>query len=70
MNPQLSATCPISIRNRPHGPGCRGIRNYPQPRPGESATALTIRNLNMLSWVGAQVSDDLPVTEEEVPNAR
>jgi len=30
--------------------------------------ALTIRNLNMLSWIEAEVSDDLPVTEEEVLN--
>lgn len=35
------------------------------PLDGKSV-ALTIRNLNMLSWIGAKVSDDLPVTEEEV----
>ena len=69
MNPQLSATRPITIRNRPHGPGFRGIRNDPQPRPGESATARTIRTQNMLSWIGAEVSDGLPVSKEEVPNA-
>jgi O-acetyl-ADP-ribose deacetylase (regulator of RNase III)/uncharacterized protein YwgA len=32
----------------------------------EKEVALTIRNLNILSWIGAKVSDDLPVTEEEV----
>ena len=30
--------------------------------------ALTIRTLNMLSWIGARVSPDLPVTEEDVLN--
>ena len=28
--------------------------------------AVTIRNLNILSWIGAEVSEDLPVTEEEL----
>jgi hypothetical protein len=37
-----------------------------RPPLEEKVVALTIRNLNMLSWIGAKVRDDLPVTEEEV----
>ncbi|MBN2269770.1 MAG: macro domain-containing protein [Sedimentisphaerales bacterium] len=37
-----------------------------RPPLEEKEVALAIRNLNMLSWIGAKVSDDLPVTEEEV----
>jgi uncharacterized protein YwgA/O-acetyl-ADP-ribose deacetylase (regulator of RNase III) len=37
-----------------------------RPPLDRKEVALTIRNLNMLSWIGAQVSSDLPVTEEEV----
>lgn len=39
-----------------------------RPPLEQKEVALTIRNLNMLSWIGAEVSDDLPVTEEEVLN--
>ena len=39
-----------------------------RPPLDEKEVALTIRNLNMLSWIGAEVSEDLPVTEEEVLN--
>jgi O-acetyl-ADP-ribose deacetylase (regulator of RNase III)/uncharacterized protein YwgA len=39
-----------------------------RPPLKQKEVALTIRNLNMLSWIGAQVSEDLPVTEEEVLN--
>ncbi|MBE3123497.1 MAG: macro domain-containing protein [Acidobacteria bacterium] len=39
-----------------------------RPPLDEKEVALTIRNLNMLSWLGAEVSEDLPVTEEEVLN--
>lgn len=41
-------------------------RRRPPLDPKE--VALTIRNLNMLSWIGAEVSSDLPVTEDEVLN--
>jgi len=37
-----------------------------RPPLNEKQVALTIRNLNILSWLGAEVSDDLPVTEEDV----
>ncbi len=37
-----------------------------RPRLDHKEVALTIRNLNMLSWIGAEVSGDLPVAEEEV----
>jgi len=37
-----------------------------RPPLDEKQVALTIRNLNMLSWLGAEVTDDLPVTEEDV----
>ena len=39
-----------------------------RPPLDEKEVALTIRNLNMLSWIGAEVSEDLPVTEQEVLN--
>ncbi len=39
-----------------------------RPPLDEKEVALTIRSLNMLSWIGARVSEDLPVTEEEVLN--
>jgi uncharacterized protein YwgA len=39
-----------------------------RPPLEEKEVALTIRNLNMLSWIGARVSPDLPVTEEDVLN--
>jgi O-acetyl-ADP-ribose deacetylase (regulator of RNase III)/uncharacterized protein YwgA len=39
-----------------------------RPPLDEKGVALTIRNLNMLSWIGAEVSEDLPVTEQEVLN--
>jgi O-acetyl-ADP-ribose deacetylase (regulator of RNase III)/uncharacterized protein YwgA len=39
-----------------------------RPPLDQKEVALTIRNLNMLSWIQAQVSADLPVTEEEVLN--
>jgi uncharacterized protein YwgA/O-acetyl-ADP-ribose deacetylase (regulator of RNase III) len=39
-----------------------------RPPLDKKEVALTIRNLNMLSWLGARVSEDLPVTEEEVLN--
>lgn len=39
-----------------------------RPPLEEKEVALTIRNLNMLSWIGAHVSPDLPVTEEDVLN--
>jgi len=37
-----------------------------RPRLDDKEVALTIRNLNMLSWIGAEVSGNLPVAEEEV----
>jgi uncharacterized protein YwgA/O-acetyl-ADP-ribose deacetylase (regulator of RNase III) len=39
-----------------------------RPPLEQKEVAMTIRNLNMLSWIGAEVSDDLPLTEEEVLN--
>ena len=39
-----------------------------RPPLDQKEVALTIRNLNMLSWIGARVSADLPVTEEDVLN--
>ncbi|MCK4340136.1 MAG: macro domain-containing protein [Phycisphaerae bacterium] len=39
-----------------------------RPPLEEKEVALTIRNLNMLSWIGARVSQDLPVSEEDVLN--
>jgi O-acetyl-ADP-ribose deacetylase (regulator of RNase III) len=49
----------------------REVLNWKQKRrpPLESKeVALTIRSLNMLSWLGAKASDDLPISEEEVLN--
>ena len=37
-----------------------------RPPLSEKEVARTIRNLNMLSWIGARVSRDLPVSEEDV----
>ncbi|MBI4329821.1 MAG: macro domain-containing protein [Chloroflexi bacterium] len=37
-----------------------------RPPLEEKDVALTIRHLNMLSWIRAQVSEDLPFTEEEL----
>jgi len=37
-----------------------------RPPLEEKEVALTVRNLNMLSWIGAQASTDLPITEEEI----
>lgn len=39
-----------------------------RPPLEQKEVALTIRNLNMLSWISARVSPDLPVTEEDVLN--
>jgi hypothetical protein len=41
-------------------------RRRPPLEPKE--VALTIRHLNMLNWIGATASTDLPVTEEELLN--
>ena len=32
----------------------------------EKEVAMTVRNLNMLSWIGARASTDLPITEEDI----
>jgi len=37
-----------------------------RPPLNEKEVALTVRNLNMLSWITAKASTDLPITEEEV----
>lgn len=37
-----------------------------RPPLSEVEVAVTIRNLNMLSWIGARASQDLPVPEEEL----
>ncbi len=37
-----------------------------RPPLNEKEVALTIRSLNILSWLGARVSSDLPVSEEEI----
>jgi O-acetyl-ADP-ribose deacetylase (regulator of RNase III)/uncharacterized protein YwgA len=37
-----------------------------RPPLDEKEAALTVRNLNMLSWIGAKVSSDLPITEEDI----
>ena len=37
-----------------------------RPPLEEKEVALTVRNLNMLSWIGARASGDLPITEEEI----
>ncbi len=43
-------------------------KQHRRPPLEEKEVALAIRNLNMLSWIGAKVSDDLPVTEDDVLN--
>ncbi len=37
-----------------------------RPPLDEKEVALTVRNLNMLSWIEAKVSSELPITEEEI----
>jgi len=37
-----------------------------RPPLDEKEVALTVRNLNMLSWIGARASVDLPITEEDI----
>lgn len=37
-----------------------------RPPLEEKEVAMTVRNLNMLSWIGARASMDLPITEEEI----
>jgi uncharacterized protein YwgA/O-acetyl-ADP-ribose deacetylase (regulator of RNase III) len=37
-----------------------------RPPLDEKEVAMTVRNLNMLSWIGARASSDLPITEEDV----
>jgi uncharacterized protein YwgA len=37
-----------------------------KPPLDEKEVAMTVRNLNMLNWIGAQVSDELPITEEDI----
>jgi len=37
-----------------------------RPPLDEKEVAMTVRNLNMLSWIEAKVSDDLPITEEDI----
>ena len=47
----------------------RSVMDWKQrrrPPLSEKEVARTIRNLNMLSWIGARVSRDLPVSEEDV----
>jgi len=36
-----------------------------RPPLDEKEVAMTIRNLNLLSWIGAEVSPELPITEED-----
>lgn len=43
-----------------------GWKQNRRPPLSPKQVALTIRKLNMLSWIKAEVSDDLPVTEEEL----
>jgi len=40
-----------------------------RPPLDEAKVALSIRHLNMLSWIGAQFSESLPVASEEAANA-
>ena len=74
---EIAATVHFAAKElRQHGKGetdevdiLREVMQWKQrrrPPLEEKKVALTIRNLNMLSWIGAKVSDDLPVTEEEV----
>lgn len=47
----------------------RQVMNWKQrrrPPLQQREVAMAIRNLNMLSWIRANVSEDLPVTEEEL----
>lgn len=37
-----------------------------RPPLDEKEVALTLRNLNMLSWIGATASNELPITEEDI----
>ncbi|HRS86274.1 MAG TPA: macro domain-containing protein [Syntrophales bacterium] len=37
-----------------------------RPPLDEKEVAMTVRNLNMLSWIEAKVSNDLPITEEDI----
>jgi hypothetical protein len=37
-----------------------------RPPLDEKEVAMTVRNLNMLSWIGARASSDLPITEEDI----
>lgn len=37
-----------------------------RPPLEEKEVALTVRNLNMLSWIRARASDELPITEEDI----
>lgn len=37
-----------------------------RPPLEEKEVAMTVRHLNMLSWITAKASTDLPITEEEV----
>lgn len=37
-----------------------------RPPLDEKEVAMTVRNLNMLNWIGAKVSNDLPITEEDI----
>ena len=37
-----------------------------RPPLDEKEVAMTVRNLNMLSWIGAKASTDLPITEEDI----
>ena len=37
-----------------------------RPPLDEKQVALAIRSLNILSWLGAEVSKDLPISEEEL----
>ncbi len=37
-----------------------------KPPLDEKEVAITVRNLNMLNWIGAKVSDELPITEEDI----
>jgi hypothetical protein len=39
-----------------------------RPPLSEKEIALAIRNLNILSWINAAFSEDLPVSEEEILN--
>ena len=37
-----------------------------RPQLEKKEVAVTLRNLNMLSWIGAQASSDLPITEDDI----